>query len=48
MEPVVAAEVGRLVMPGKPDDVTTVLLVEPPNIEDALLKDSVEAGFVVV
>lgn len=48
MEPVEAVPVGVLVKPGKTDGVTVVLLVDPPNIEDVLLKETVEAGLVVV
>lgn len=45
MEPVEAEPV--VVKPGKTDGVTVVLLVDP-NIEDVLLEETVEAGFVVV
>lgn len=37
-----------LVKPGKTDAATVVLLVDPPNIEDVLLEETVEAGLVVV
>lgn len=48
MEPVEAVPVGVLVKPGKADGATVVLLVDPPNIEDVLLEETVEAGLVVV
>lgn len=50
MEPVDAVPVGVLVivMPGKTDGAAVVLLVTPPNIEDVLLEETVEAGLVVV
>lgn len=51
MEPVDAVPVGVLVivvMPGKTYGATVVLLVTPPNIEDVLLEETVEAGLVVV
>lgn len=47
MEVVEAVPVGVLVIPGKTDGVTVVLLVDP-NIEDALLEHTVEAGLEVV
>lgn len=46
MEPVEAAPVGVLVMLGKMDGAAVVLLVDP-NIEGALLEETVEAGLVV-
>lgn len=47
MEPVEAVPVGALVMPGKMEGATVVLLVDP-NSEGVLLKEAVEAGLVVV
>lgn len=47
VDPVEAVPVG--VKPGKTDGVTVVLLVDPLNIEDILLEETVEvAGLVVV
>lgn len=48
MEPVEAVPVGVLVKPGKTDAATVVLLVDPPNIEDVLLEETVDDGLVVV
>lgn len=44
-EPVDAATEGVLVIvrPGKTDGATVVLLVTPPNIDDVLLEETVEA-----
>jgi len=47
VEPVVAVHAGALVMPGNPDGVTVVPLVDP-NTEEALLKEPVAAGGAVV
>lgn len=47
MEPVEAVPAGALVMLGKMDGATVVLLVDP-NSEGVLLKEAVEAGLVVV
>lgn len=45
MEPV---EEAVLVMLGNTDGATVVLLVNPPNIEAALLEDTADAGLVLV
>lgn len=45
MEPVEAVPVGVLVIPGKTDGATVVLLVDP-NTEDVLLEETVAAGLV--
>lgn len=43
-----AVPVGALVMTGKMDAVTVVLLAEPPNKEDVLVEETAEVGLVVV
>lgn len=48
MELVEDVQVGVLVKPGKTDVAAVVLLVDPPNIEDVLLEETVEAGLEVV
>lgn len=48
MEPVEAVPAGAMVMPGKADGATVVLLVEPPNIEAVVFEETVETGLVVV
>lgn len=48
MEPVEGVPVRVLVKPGKTEGAAVVLLVEPPNIEDVLLEETVGAGVVVV
>lgn len=47
MEPEEAVPVGVLVIPGKTDGATVVLLVEP-NTEDVVLEETVAAGLVEV
>lgn len=47
MEPVVVVPVGVLLIPGKIDVATVVMLADPPNI-DVLLEDTEGAGLVVV
>lgn len=37
-----------VVMPGKTDGVTVVLLADPPNIEDVVLEETVESGLAAV
>lgn len=48
MEPVEAVPEGVLVMPGKTDGATVVLLVDAPNNDGALVEEAVEVGFVAV
>lgn len=49
MEPVEAVGVLVMAIPGKAEGATVVLLlVDPPNIEDVLLEETVKAGLVVV